>query len=154
MIDKPGRGDLGQNGHAAIVGKEVDCKRALRMILENLNRKIARHLAAKEAMTIPNSRLCGRVIGKDGSTLHAIESLSGARLKIDNKEGIARMLDGPVTCNIIGSAEQIEEAKDLIEKAMEGENVVLRATLIAVLPVLMKEFTEKHGFQFDSNDLD
>ena len=98
-------------------------------------------------MIIPNGRLCGKIIGKKGSTCRAIESLSGARVKIDQKEGLERLLDDTGTCKITGSAEQIEEAKVLIQEAMQGKDVARMATLVAVLSVLMKEF-EKIGFHF------
>ena len=151
-IDKPRHSGIGQNGHAYIVGKKVDCKKALLNILENLKRKIDRHVATTETMTIQNSRLCGRIIGSGGSTRRAIESLSGARVKIDQKEGLERWLNETATCRITGSAEQIERAKILIQDAMQGEDIAMMATVVAVLSVLIKEFKTEHGFEFDSKD--
>ena len=150
-IDKRDR-DPSKNGRATITGKEENCKKALRMILENLHRKINRHLAVTETVMIPNRALCGKVIGKNGSTRHAIESLSGARLKIDDpvKEGLEGLLnfDQPRVCKITGSPEQIENARELMQSAMDGQDIVQEATVAAVIATLMKEF-RKMGFEFE-----
>ena len=153
-IDRRGYGGLHENRRAKIVGKKVDCNRALLMILENLNRKIARYVAATETMIIPNRIQRGKIIGRKGSTRYAIESLSGAHLKIDPLiEGPEAFLDETATCRITGSAEQIEKAKFLIKEAMQGKDVARMATFVAVLSMVMKEL-EKHDFKFDSKDLD
>ena len=149
-IQKRDQHNLGTNGKAVIVGKEENCKKALCMILEEVRRKIARQIATSEIVLIPTSRLCGRVIGKDGSTRNAIERLSGARLKIDQKEGLEGLLDQTRTCRVTGSVEQIEIAKEFIQMAMDGEDIVRMATLAAIIAVLIKEFREM-GFEFPAD---
>ena len=150
-VDRSSYARLTQNATVAIIGSEENCKRALCIILQNLKRKMLQHLATTETIKIPN-QLVGRVIGKGGSTCSAIESLSGARVKIDNREGLGleSFLDDSRSCKITGMAEQVKDAIDLIESAMQGADIV-RATFTAIMVKLMKHF-EEIGFQFSDVD--
>ena len=143
-VDQPGHARLSQNAQVSIVGSEQNCKKALYIILENLGKKISQHFATTETMTIPG-QMAGRVIGKGGSTLNAIEKLTGARVNIEKR------LDDSRSCKITGMAEQIKEAKDLILKAMQGVDIVQKATVAANMVTLMKHF-EGMGFEFPDVD--
>ncbi len=154
-IHKPDKHDMSTNGRAVIFGTEESCKEALCMILEGLHRKIARHIAVTEVMEIPNRSMCGRVIGSKGRTRLAIEKLSGARVHIDSQqaeEGLESFLFGdsqskPRRCELYGTPEQVESAKELVQMAMDGTDISKMATVAAVLQLLMKEFSEL-GFEF------
>ncbi len=124
------------------------------MILEGVRRKIARHTAVTEVMEIPNN-VCSRVIGSKGRTRLAIEKLSGARVHIDSQqdeEGLVSFLFGdsqskPRRCELSGTPEQVESAKELVQMAMDGTDISKMATVATVLRLLMKEFSEL-GFEF------
>ena len=145
-VDQPSHAQLGQNTRVIIVGSEQNCKKALCRILENLKKKIFQQLATTETMTIPG-QMAGKVIGKGGSTLNAIEKLSGARVNIEKREGLEALLDDSRICKITGMAEEIKEARELILKAMQGVDVVQKATFAAIMVTLMKYF-EEMGFEF------
>ena len=148
VIERSEQAQLSRNTTVAIIGSEENCKRALYIILENLRRKIFQQLATTETIQIPN-HLVGRVIGKGGSTCNAIEKLSGARVKVENREdlGLESLLDDSRTCKITGMAEHIEEAKELIKRAMQGADIVQEATFAAIMVKLTKLF-EEMGFEF------
>ena len=148
VIERSEQAQLSQNTTVVIIGSEENCKKALYIILENLRRKIFQHLATSETIQIPN-HLVGRVIGKGGSTCNAIEKLSGARVKVENKEdlGLESLLDDSRTCKITGMAKHIEEAKELIKRAMQGADIVQEATFAAIMVKLIKYF-EEMGFEF------
>ena len=148
-VDRSSYARLTQNATVAIIGSEENCKRALCIILQNLKRKMLQHLATTETIKIPN-QLVGKVIGIGGSTCSAIESLSGARVKIEDL-GLESFLDGSRSCKITGMAEQVKDAKDLIESAMQGADIVRVATFTAIMDKLMKHF-EEIGFQFSDVD--
>ena len=148
VVERSELAQLSRNTTVAIIGSEENCKRALYIILQNLRRKIFQHLATTETIKIPN-HLVGRVIGKGGSTCNAIEKLSGARVKVENREdlGLESLLDDSRICKITGMAEHIEEAKELIKRAMLGADIVQEATFAAVMVKLIKLFREM-GFEF------
>ena len=148
VIERFEQAQLSRNATVAIIGSEENCRRALCIILQNLRRKIFQHLATTETMTIPN-HLVGRVIGKGGSTCNAIEKLSGARVKVESREdlGLESLLDDSRICKITGMAEHIEEAKELIKRAMQGADIVQEATFAAIMVKLIKLFKEM-GFEF------
>jgi len=149
-VDQPSYAQLSQNAQVIIVGSEQNCKKALCIILENLRKKISQQLATTETMTIPG-QMAGRVIGKGGSTLNAIEKLTGARVNIEKREGLEALLDDSRICKITGMAEEIKEAKELILKAMLGVDIVQKANFAAIMVILMKHF-EKMGFEFPGID--
>ena len=139
-FERSEQAQLSRNTTVAIIGSEENCKRALYIILENLRRKIFQHLATTETIQIPN-HLVGRVIGKGGSTCNAIEKLSGARVKVESKDlGLEPLLDDSRSCKITGMAEHIEEAKELIKRAMQGADIVQQATSAAIMDKLIKNF--------------
>ena len=145
-VDQPSHAQLSQNARVIINGSEQNCKKALCRILENLRKKISQQLATTEAITIPG-QTAGRVIGKGGSTLNAIEKLSGARVNIEKREGLEALLDDSRICKITGMAEEIKEARELILKAMQGVDIVQKTTFAAIMVTLMKYF-EEMGFEF------
>ena len=107
---------------------------------KKLNEKICRLQAIKETMTVPDSSV-GRIIGTDGSTRKAIEKLSGARVKIEqgNRDLIPlRLLVSDAKVIIKGSEEQINRAKQLIEMAQRGENIVLLQDVLTEVFQVMK----------------
>ena len=154
VIEPFQQAQLSRNTTVAIIGSEENCKRALYIILANLRRKIFQQLATTETIQIPN-HLVGRVIGKGGSTCNAIEKLSGARVKVENREdhGLESLLDDSRTCKITGMAKNIEEAKELIKRAMQGANIVQQATFAAIMVKLIKYF-EEMGFEFPDSALE
>ena len=135
------------NGKGVIIGSEENCKRALLLILTNLERRISQQLATTETIAIPNREAAGRVIGKKGCNKKAIEALSGAKIKIIEIEGIASLLSDERQCKITGSAKQIEQAKELIEDAMGGVDVAGAAFFAAMFVKLASHFREM-GFEF------
>ena len=128
----PNQLDPGANATVVITGTEDNCEKAFFMILRHVSEKIAMRTATTETIMIPSRKLCARVIGRGGSTRRAIENVSGARIKIDEKKGLDALLDpeGPRECKISGSAEQIETAKELIEKAQRGTDIATTETIM------------------------
>ncbi|CAI7988526.1 Ubiquitin carboxyl-terminal hydrolase CYLD [Geodia barretti] len=53
------------NTRVVIIGEKENCKKALFLIVQNLRRKTALHIATTETIDIP-SQHCGRVIGRKG----------------------------------------------------------------------------------------
>ena len=150
-VNQHSRAKLTRNAKVIIEGSEQNCKKALFIILENLKKKISQYLATTETIPIPNQKMAGRVIGKGGSTRNAIEKLSGARVNIEEREGLQALLDNSRICKITGMAEQIEHAKELIQEAMQGVDIVQKATFAAKMVTLMKHF-EGMGFEFPDID--
>lgn len=110
---------------------------------KRLNEKISRLHAIDETMTVPDG-LVGRIIGSEGSTKRAIEKLSGARIKIpDNNDLESRLLATDRKITITGSQEQINRAKQLIERAQIGDNIVLLQNVLTEVFQVMKAM----GFQ-------
>ena len=151
-VKRPGHAQLTQNATIVIIGSEENCNRAVYIILQNLSRKMLQHLATTETVIIPNRHMAGKVIGKGGLTRNAIEKLSGAQVKIEDREGLESFLDDSKICKITGMAEEVEKAKELIERAMQGADIVQEATVAALVFTvlkLMKHFEEK-GFELTS----
>ena len=125
------------NGVAWIMGTKKNCEEALILMCRKLNEKIQRLHAIKETITMPD-RNVGRVIGTEGSVKKAIEKLSGVKMKVEKEKDIVlRLLATEVKVTIQGSEEQIDRAKQLIEMAVQGENIVmLQNELKEVLKVM------------------
>ena len=135
-----GFGSLGgQNRKVLVVGSEDNCKKALLMILRNVERRVGEHTAGAKTISVPDG-LVGRIIGKGGATISAIKSISGAQdIKFDDKKtGLEAMLQIERKCYIHGSEEAIEKAEKLIRLAMTGEDIVAGATFAAVFMELLK----------------
>lgn len=116
-----------ENVKIAIRGNtEEDCKRALILILNKLDEQVRRLSMSKtEVLSISNRDKTSRVIGKRGCNKKAIQKLSGARLKIDETDTDP---DAERKCEITGTAEQIEYAKDLITQAILGKDIARDVT--------------------------
>lgn len=127
------------NATALIIGSKKNCEDALILMCKKLNEKICRLHAIEETMTVPDA-LVGRVIGNEGSTKKAIEKLSGAKVKIDQEDkGLAlRLLVRDAKIIIKGSKEQIDRAKQLIERAQCGDNIVLLQNVLTEVFQVMK----------------
>lgn len=95
--------------------------------------------AIEETMTVPDS-LVGRIIGAEGKTKQAIEKLSGAKVKIDQEKGdlVLRLFARDAKITIRGSQEQINRAKQLIERAQHGDNIVLLQNVLTEVFQVMK----------------
>ena len=140
--------DKSANTNVLILGeKEENRDKALVLIYNNIRRKTALLTATTETIMIP-SQLCGKVIGRKGSTVQAIQKMTGARIDIERKEGVEALLDGPRKCTIKGSAEQIEKAKELIAEAQCGEDIAQAAAVAAAMIKFIKEELKKEGFAF------
>lgn len=129
---KRGHTRFNEDAKVTILGSEQNCKKALCIIHANLDKKISQVLATTETITIPN-QMVGRVIGKGGLILNAIEKLSGAQVEIERKG-----LGAQRNCKMTGMAEEIEKAKEWIQRAIKGVDVVQKATLAT-----MVKFEEK-----------
>ena len=131
------RSDPTANGVAWILGSKKNCEDALMLMCKKLNEKICRLHSIKETITIPDSSV-GRIIGTERSVKKAIEKLSGVKLKVEQeKDMMLRLLATEAKVIIQGSEEQIERAKQLIEMALQGENIILlQNVLTEVLKVM------------------
>ena len=139
-VDRGIGGSLGgQNRKVLVVGSEENCKKALLMILRNVERRVSEHTAGAKTISVPDS-LVGRIIGKGGATISAIKSISGAQaIKFDDKmTGLGAMLQTERKCYIHGSENAIEKAEKLIRLAMTGEDIVAGATFAAIFIELLK----------------
>lgn len=131
-----------------IIGSEENCKRAALMISEKLQRRVSQRVAASQQIRVPDD-MVGRIIGKNGATIHAIKALSGAH-DIDFSErptGLEAFLNPMRVCTITGSNEEIEKAKDLIKQVLEGEDIVTNARMAALIVKL-----RTMGIDFDSSE--
>ncbi len=126
-------GGLSGVKRGVIRGSEENRKRALQMILDLLKKQMYHRINTAETIQISNDKV-GLIIGTKGQTINAIRSLSGA--SIDIKDGLESFsFFGPQTrdCTITGSEEDIEKAKKLIRMAENGGNIVVGATLAALI---------------------
>ena len=130
----PRPASLGDKRYVRIVGSEENCKRALLMIVQKLQRKVSLHTAASETIKVPNN-MVRRIIGKEGVTVQCIKSLSGALdIKIpDRPRGSEAFPEPERDCVITGSHDEIEEAKKLIKRVLAGEDIVANARLEALM---------------------
>ena len=126
------------NATALIIGSKQNCEEALIMMCQKLNEKICRLHAIEETISVPDSAV-GRIIGTEGSTKRAIEKLSGAKVKIEREEDILSRLLSDRRIVIKGSEEQINRAKQLIERARLGDNIVLLQNVLTEVFQVMKE---------------
>ncbi len=129
-------GGLGGVKRGVIRGSEENRKRALQMILDRLKKQVYQRTAKAKTIQIPNNKV-GLIIGTKGQTINAIRSLSGASIDIkDGPTGLESFsLFGSQTrdCTITGSEEDFEKAKKLIRIAEDGGNIVVGATLAALI---------------------
>ena len=107
------------------------------MILNRLKKRVDLHTAKVETVQISKDKV-GLVIGRGGQTINAIRTLSGVvDIKIDDQaSGLSAFsLFAPVTCTctITGSEKDIEKAKQLVDLAAKGGNIVVGATLAALI---------------------
>ena len=138
-------GDKAANTKVIIVGKKTNCQKALVLIVENIRRKRALHTATAETIEIPSQHI-GRVIGTKGVNVKAIENLTGTRINIVPPMGLDALL-GVAKCEITGSGEQIEKAKEMVKKSVEGSNIAAAANIAAFMLKFMKELTDE-GYSF------
>ena len=129
----------GGNRRVLVVGSEENCKKALLIILKNIEKRVDEHTAGAKTISVPNSCV-GRIIGKGGATINTIKSISGAQdIKFDDrKTGLEAMLQTERKCYIHGSEEAMEKAEKLIRLAMTGEDIVAGATFAAIFMELLK----------------
>ena len=137
--------DISENVPVAIVGSEENKKKALLLMLQNLKQRIEKRISTSETIVIPNSKLAGLVIGKSGSNRRMVEQMSGAKLRIDNPE--AGSLEKERKCVIRGTAEQIEEAKELVKLAMKGVDISKAVEVVSIFQKLVRYFQDR-GFRF------
>ena len=125
---------LGDKRYVKIVGSEENCKRAFLMITQKLQRRVSLHTATSETIKVPEN-MVGRIIGKEGVTVQCIKSLSGAHdIKFPEKpQGLEALFELERDCVITGSRDEIEEAKKLIKRVLDGEDIVTNARLEALM---------------------
>ncbi|CAI7988520.1 Insulin-like growth factor 2 mRNA-binding protein 3-B [Geodia barretti] len=140
--------DTAANTRVVIMGEKENCKKALFLIVQNLRRKTALHTATTETIDIP-SQHCGRVIGRKGANVRAIENLTGTRINIEQLKGLDVFLnfEAVAKCKITGSAEQIEKAKEMVRKSVEGSDIAGAAFIAAFMLKFMKEMGAE-GYTF------
>ena len=129
----------GQNRKVLVVGSEENCKKAILMIMKNIQRRVDEHTAGAKTISVPESSV-EKSIGKCGATISASTSLSGAHdIKFEDQEtGLEALLQTERQCYIHGSEEAIEKAERLIRLAMAGEDIVAGATFAAIFIELLK----------------
>ncbi len=134
-------GGLSGVKRGVIRGSEENRKKALQMILDRLKKQVKQRTDTAETIQISNDKV-GLIIGTKGQTIKAIRSLSGADIDIKNgPTGLESFsFFGPQTrdCTITGSEEEIEKAKKLIRMAENGGNIVVGATLAALIADLAR----------------
>lgn len=139
---KGDKNDVSQNGSGVISGpNKEDCTAALVMLLTKVLARINKHIDTRsEKFSFSGRHQCGLVIGREGTTLKSIQFLSGAVVKIKQ--------DNPTDlhCTITGSFDQIEKAKQLINRAMEKEDITKSALVAATLKMLFSVMA-KHGYK-------
>ena len=137
--------DLAENAKVLIIGKKEDCVKALKLIIQKINLKRALHTATTVTIEIPNQH-CGRVIGKKGANVRAIQDLTGTRIQVESLKGFeAFMPDAMAKCEITGTPDQIEKAKEMIQKSVEGSDIAGAAYITAFMLRFMKELKDE-GF--------
>ena len=137
--------DLAANATVLIIGKKEDRMKALNLIIQKINLKRALHTATTVTIEIPNEH-CGRVIGKKGANVRAIQDLTGTRIQVESLKGLeAFMPDAMAKCQITGTADQIEKAKEMIQKSVEGSDIAGAAYIAAFMLRFMKELKDE-GF--------
>jgi far upstream element-binding protein len=107
-----------------ITGRPEACERAQLMVNELMHgapgtaqaciqRVMAAHgIGAHEAMTAPKS-LLGRIIGRGGETVKAVQKATGATIQIDQSTD-------PCAITLAGQPAAVEAAKALISEVMNG----------------------------------
>ena len=145
--------DVAANTKVLIQGSKENCEKAQFLILQNIRQKTALLTATTDIMMIPNQSLCGRVIGRGGANVRAIQDLTGTQIKVERKKGLEALLDsdGPRRCEIKGSPDQIKKAKELINMALKGEDIA-QAEVIAAFMMKLKEELKGEGFTFPESD--
>lgn len=140
--------DSTANTKVAILGDKESCERALLLIVQNIRRKTALHTATTEIIKIANA---GKVIGKKGANVQAIQNLTGTRINIEKRQGLEAFLEpnSPVNCEITGSSDQIERAKELIQLSLDGDDIAHAAITAVFMLRFMKEL-KAEGYVFDS----
>ena len=135
--------DKTANTKVLICGKKENCEKALILIAHNVHQKITHRTATTETMVIPG-HLCGKVLGRGGANVRVIQNLTGARIQIEHKEGLDAFLDHDRhhKCEIKGSPEQIEKAKELIDMAQKGEDIAQAAFLATFMVKLLQELKD------------
>ena len=120
----------GQNRKVLVIGSEENCKKALLMIMKNIQRRVDEHTAGPKTISVPESSV-GRIIGKDGAVISTIKSLSGAYdIKFeDRKTGLEALLQTVRLCDIHESEEAIEKSEKFIRLTMAGEDIVVQCFL-------------------------
>lgn len=142
------KNDVSQNGTCKITGSKENCNEALFLLLTKVEANINRQTTNKrvETVELAGKKECGLVIGQDGKTLKSIQYLSGANVKIHQDE-LQRLLSLPTQCTITGTSEQVSKAKELINRARQGEDITGPAKRAAMLERLLMVMA-KHGFTF------
>ena len=121
-------------------GSEENLKKALQMILNCPKKRFDLHTAKVETVQIPKDKV-DLFIGQESKTINAIKAPSrdvNVRIK-DCPSGLAFFslfsLFSPSTHSytITGSEKDIEKAKQLIDLAAKGGNIVVGATMTALI---------------------
>jgi ribonuclease Y len=150
---------------AEIEIKETADQKACEIISIAMQRLAANHVSGTTVSVIdlPNDEMKGRVIGRDGRNIRAIESLTGVDLIVDDTPGtitlstfdpvrreIARITlekliaDGRI--HPVKIEEMFEKTKSEIEEAIksEGERAILETRVLSVHPEIVRLLGKLH----------
>lgn len=120
-------------------GKIKDCCQLLDKLLRQARRSSSKR-ACKE-ISITGQQQWNMVVGTSGCIHKAITSLSGAKVTI------ADSLSFPKACTIEGFCGQVTTAETLIQRALEGEDILLEATHENILSRLKKDLEKLCAFR-------
>ena len=135
--------DKTANTKVLICGEQENCQKALRLIVQNIHRKTAIHTSTTETIMIPTQHY-GRVIGRRGANIQAIQNLTGTRIEVHRRKGLDALINPDSPCEITGSADDIERAKEMIEMSVKGSDIA-QATVIAEFMVKFMEQLKAEG---------
>lgn len=116
---------------AVITGRPEFTEMAKIMIEKIIDDKIKKEKSLEKnlemVLNIPE-HLCGKIIGQGGQNIRNLQSLSGAKIKIDNSQPLIQSYTNisyklsTRNCIITGTADEIRIATNLIEEIIEKEN--------------------------------
>ena len=127
--------------NVVICGDRESCERALVLIVRIIRRNSGLFAVSTKTVTIPNKHR-GRVIGREGVNIHAIENLTGTSINV-----LPPRFDSHTKCEITGSFDRIERAKEMIRETLERDNKAQAVFNAAFMEMFLKELMAE-GYTF------
>ena len=98
---------------AMVTGKKEDVERAKEAIVMMIKERNEKKRVKSVDVAVPNYAI-GRLIGRQGQNIGAMQKESGARIVVDNNRG-----SGPVRmCTISGTTEQVSRAVAMVQQSI------------------------------------